>query len=335
MQLIDALEPRPRGLYTGAIGWLQAPPPGRACGDFCLSVAIRTLMLGSEHKGLRCGELGVGAGIVIDSRADSEYAECRLKARFLTALDPGFQLIETLRVTLGPDGRHCIPLLKRHLARLADSAATLGFVHDETALRKMIAEHCATLVNAGDHCLRVLLHKHGCVELHASPLALPPSDPVDLLLADHAIDGGDYLLRHKTTRRAQYNAAIGQAEAAGAFDMLFFNHAGELTEGGRCNVFLRIAGEWLTPPLSAGVLPGVMRSVLLDDPVWQAREARLTRADLVRAEAIVVCNALRGVLPAKLRESAASFCLSSREGTWLSGEVSRKQKSFWCHSERQ
>jgi para-aminobenzoate synthetase/4-amino-4-deoxychorismate lyase len=43
-----------------------------------------------------------------------------------------------------------------------------------------------------------------------------------------------------------------------------------------------------------------MRSVLLDDPDWNASERRLTRADLLDAEALVLCNSLRGALPATL-----------------------------------
>ncbi|HJV25824.1 MAG TPA: aminodeoxychorismate synthase component I [Aromatoleum sp.] len=89
MQLIGELENTPRGLYTGSIGWIDAPGPDRsdaACGDFCLSVAIRTLTLGAAHGHLRRGQMGVGAGIVIDSTAPEEFAECALKARFLTGL---------------------------------------------------------------------------------------------------------------------------------------------------------------------------------------------------------------------------------------------------------
>ena len=89
MKLIAALESTPRGLYTGSIGWLDRPHDGRRCGDFCLSVAIRTLTLGPEAQGVRAASLGVGAGIVLDSEAAAELAECRLKARFATALSPG------------------------------------------------------------------------------------------------------------------------------------------------------------------------------------------------------------------------------------------------------
>jgi para-aminobenzoate synthetase/4-amino-4-deoxychorismate lyase len=46
------------------------------------------------------------------------------------------------------------------------------------------------------------------------------------------------------------------------------------------------------------VLPGIMRAVLLEDPAWDAQERELTLDDLRNAEGIVVCNALRGVLPA-------------------------------------
>ena len=85
MKLIETLESTPRGLYTGSIGWLDRPVDGRRCGDFCLSVAIRTMTLGPETLGMREAKLGVGAGIVLDSEAGSELAECRLKARFATA----------------------------------------------------------------------------------------------------------------------------------------------------------------------------------------------------------------------------------------------------------
>jgi para-aminobenzoate synthetase/4-amino-4-deoxychorismate lyase len=80
--------------------------------------------------------------------------------------------------------------------------------------------------------------------------------------------------------------------------MLFCNAQGELTEGARSNVFVKLEGRWYTPPLAAGLLPGVMRAVLLADPVWNASERRLTLDDLRAAEEVIVCNALRGVLNA-------------------------------------
>jgi para-aminobenzoate synthetase/4-amino-4-deoxychorismate lyase len=72
-----------------------------------------------------------------------------------------------------------------------------------------------------------------------------------------------------------------------------------LTEGGRSNVFVKVDGRWHTPPLACGVLPGVMRALLLQDPAWGATERVITRALFAAATDIVVCNALRGALPAR------------------------------------
>ncbi|MGH8780579.1 aminodeoxychorismate synthase component I [Paraburkholderia sp.] len=305
MQLIDALETTPRGLYTGMIGWLDAPTEEGVCGDFCLSVAIRTLTLDAPGRaeGERRGTLGVGAGIVLDSVAADEYAECRLKARFLTDADPGFELFETMYATQEQRIRH----LDRHLKRLSASARCFGFAFDEEAVRARLDEQCAALPPGVAHRVRLALGKEGVAQIVAAPLApLVPiaNDEIGVLLGpDHgfaATQAADPLLLHKTTRRADYDRGWRDAEAHGAFDTLFFNERGELTEGGRSNVFVKLDGRWWTPPLAAGVLPGVMRSVLLDDPVWQAAERVLTRADLQRAEALVLCNALRGALPARI-----------------------------------
>jgi para-aminobenzoate synthetase/4-amino-4-deoxychorismate lyase len=110
----------------------------------------------------------------------------------------------------------------------------------------------------------------------------------------------DPLLRHKTTHRAEYDRGWREAEARGAFDTLFFNERGELTEGGRSNVFVKLAGRWWTPPLESGVLPGIMRGVLLEDIDLHAAERVLTRIDVRNAEALLVCNALRGAVQARV-----------------------------------
>ncbi|VVD96968.1 chorismate-binding protein [Pandoraea fibrosis] len=304
MQLIGELEASPRGLYTGAIGWLDAREDDpQALGDFCLSVAIRTLELDApDAGGLRRGRLGVGAGIVLDSKAEEEREECKLKARFLSALDPGFELFETMQATRGGGVAH----VERHLARLAASATYFGFRFDGAALRAQLDAVLATLVGDTVHRVRLALSHDGTVALTHAVLAPLPSDTVTVLLAQEASHtrAADLFLRHKTTVRAQYDAAWRDAEAKGAFDRLFFNERGELTEGGRSNVFVKRDGIWMTPPLSSGVLPGVMRGVMLDDPAWSAVEAVLTRDDLVNAQAIVVCNALRGALPAVIATAA-------------------------------
>ncbi|OGB26475.1 MAG: aminodeoxychorismate synthase component I [Burkholderiales bacterium RIFCSPLOWO2_02_FULL_57_36] len=294
MQIIRELESTPRDIYTGAIGWFDAPDDEHAIDNFCLSVPIRTLLLQAPHTdGLRVGEMGVGAGIVHDSKAADEYAECRLKASFLTGLPNDFDLFETMHATRADGCRH----LDRHMQRLQRSAAYFGFAFDEQKILSVIEDACARLSSDTQNRLKLTLSHDGVANVQTWPLT-PLSSPVRLMLADHAVLAEDVFLHHKTTVRERYDAAWRTAEARGAFDMLFFNTHGELTEGARSSVFVKLHGRWYTPPLSAGVLPGVMRAVLLADPAWNASEKTLTVDDLRNADQVMVCNALRGALPA-------------------------------------
>lgn len=296
MQIIRELEKGPRGLYTGAIGYFDAPSTGRAIGDFCLSVPIRTLVLQApQSNGIRAGEMGVGAGIVHDSVASDEYAECRLKARFLTDLPNDFELFETMHATRAEGCRY----LDRHLQRMEASARYFGFAFDDATIRSAVQRECDVLPANGAYRVRLALNQRGVCTIISAPL-LQVAEPVKLLISSQPTVANDLFLRHKTTVRERYDEAWRNAEAQGAFDTLFCNTQGELTEGGRSNVFVKLDGHWYTPPLGAGLLPGVMRAVLLDDPDWNATERQLTLDDLRAAQEIVVCNALRGALRAVL-----------------------------------
>jgi para-aminobenzoate synthetase/4-amino-4-deoxychorismate lyase len=306
MEWIAALEAGPRGLYTGAIGWLDAAPLApTCCPDMALSVAIRTLTLGAardDSNGMRPLVLGVGGGIVQDSVAADEYDETHWKARFLTALDPGIELFETMRATRAGGVAH----RERHRARLGASAAALGFEFDaadfDACLDRALGTIPAGAPPAAPWRVRVSLRFDG--RLSATQGSLSPlqdgREDVRLVLAREPLPRARPLAPYKTSAREVYDAGIRAAEAEGAFDMLFFDAEGRLVEGGRSNVFVRLGGRWFTPPLSDGALPGVMRGVLLDDPAWAAGERSLTRDDVLHADALMVCNALRGPLAATL-----------------------------------
>jgi para-aminobenzoate synthetase/4-amino-4-deoxychorismate lyase len=264
----------------------------------CLSVAIRTLTLGAtQADGMRPLALGVGGGIVLDSVAADEFDETLWKARFLTALDPGIELFETMRAI-----RDGVAHRARHRERLARSAAALGFAFDADDFDRLLDKTLAALLPAlqDDDALRLrlALRSDGEMTLAHATLDALPAGPVKLLLADAALPATRPLAGHKTTDRADYDAGLHAAQAARAFDTLFFTPDGRLVEGGRSNVFVQLAGRWWTPPLSDGALPGVLRSVLLGDPTWAAAERSITRAELLAAQAVVACNALRGALPA-------------------------------------
>ncbi len=302
MQILRELETEARGLYTGAIGWFDPPKDGRALGDFMLSVPIRTLMLDAPAgNDARQGVMRVGAGIVYDSDADSEYAECLLKARFLTGVSSDFSLIETLQAHRGSGARH----LHLHLQRLSASARHFGFCCDTAQIAAQVSAVCADLGGDALYRMRVLLNADGTVDIRTAPMSNSLPSPVRLLLAKQPMQSHDVFLRHKTTLRRRYDLAWQAAEKNGAFDTLFVNEKSQVTEGGRSNLFIYRDGQWLTPPLSEGVLPGIMRGLLLDDPTMNAREAVLTLDDLQSAERIMVCSSLRGTLPASVDWDAA------------------------------
>ncbi len=285
MQIIAELEDTPRGLYTGALGWLA---PG---GDCRFNVAIRTLELAPDAK----ASLGVGSGIVIDAKAGSEYAECLLKSSFLTGFDPGFELIETIRMAQG----ECL-LLVMHLERLEASALALGFSCDVPAISSALM---ATLSegSAGIFRVRLTLAHDGRYQITRVPMTDETFhiEPWRVVLADELLDADDYLLRHKTSARCRYDRVLADlAETPGIFDAIFFNTRGEVCEGARSNVFVERGGVLLTPPVACGLLPGVMRRHLLES--GQAAECVLTRDDLLNAPAVYMANALRGLIPVKL-----------------------------------
>ena len=78
MEILRQLEDQPRDIYCGAIGWIAPGGPMR------FSVAIRTITLFAGGEAV----YNVGGGVVFDSNADEEYAECLLKARFATGTLP-------------------------------------------------------------------------------------------------------------------------------------------------------------------------------------------------------------------------------------------------------
>ncbi|HTG39832.1 aminodeoxychorismate synthase component I [Sphingomonas sp.] len=277
MQAIDAIEGQPRGLYTGAIGHFA---PG---GDAAFNVAIRTLSLpagGSEAT------LGLGSGIVADSRAADEWAECLAKSAFLTAGARPFDLIETMRF----DARHGVLLLDRHLERMRDSARLFGFTFDRHLARNEL--QAATFRLRDDARVRLLLSRRGSMAIEISPLPPPPDRPWRVAIVPLPVEGHDFRLRHKTSDRAFYDAARRRTDCD---EVLFADGEGFLTEGSFTNLFVaREAGLLATPPAARGLLSGVLRAELL--ATGRAYEIDLRADDL--AGGFMLGNALRGLVSA-------------------------------------
>nr|WP_211922597.1 aminodeoxychorismate synthase component I [Solidesulfovibrio aerotolerans] len=274
MAAIRELEPHPRGFYTGTIGWV-APN-----GDCLFNVAIRTISLNHADGRAR---FGVGGGITHDSHHAEEYAECQLKARFLTDPAPDFALLETLRLD---NGRYAFAA--QHRARLMASARILGFPVHEPAIDAALA--AAVLDASGARRrVRLLLAPNGSVTCESFPLPPRLARPAVLGFCPEPVNPADPQLFHKTTRRERYDRAL--AARPDCDDVLLVNTDGSVTESCRANLVVRLDGRLLTPALACGLLPGVCRGRLLAQGILT--EAQLTPADLARAEALWLINSVR------------------------------------------
>ncbi|WCM26393.1 aminodeoxychorismate synthase component I [Sphingomonas sp. QA11] len=279
MQAIAEVEQasQPRGVYTGAIGRLDAD------GDAMFNVAIRTLAIrrGDAHD-LPEGAFGVGGGIVADSKVHEEWDECLAKGDFLTS-DGSFDLIETMAF----DPETGMPLLERHLARMKASADLFGFPFDRHAVRNEL--QAATFRLRRARRIRLVLAKSGAIAVEVSPMPGSPAEPVVVALVPLPVDPSDFRLRHKISDRAFYGTP-----PVGCFEMVFIDPDGFLTEGSFTSLFVERNGILVTPPLARGLLPGVLRADLI--ATGRAIEGDLTPADLVGG--FFIGNALRGLIPA-------------------------------------
>lgn len=202
-------------------------------------------------------------------------------------MSDAFDLIETMRLA-----RRRVRFADRHAARMAASAAALGWAFDPARWRSVLRE-AVERGSDGVLLLRVALSADGAMTLATRPLVPWPS-PVRLAVVP--FDTSDPLLPTKTTRRDRYDDALVLATGQGADEALLVNTHGCVTETTRMNVFYRHDGRWYTPPLADGLLPGILRGVALERG-WAA-ERSLCWDEAHAVEAWRIGNSARGCFDA-------------------------------------
>ena len=284
MEIIDELEADARGLYTGSIGFIE---PG---GDAAFNVAIRTLIFPDSsalHGGTNRATLGLGSGIVADSRPAEEWRECLAKGEFVGAAGARFDLIETMFF----DPVEGVQRLEGHLARMKASAEALDFRFDRHGARNSLQSATFRLRQAAR--VRMRLAPSGALAVEVSPLPRLAELPVPVAVCPAPLAADDFRLAHKTSLRGVYDEARAER---GAAEVVFVDEPGFVTEGSWSNVFVERDGQLLTPPLALGLLPGVLRAELIDK--GRAVESHLRLADLTGG--FFIGNSLRGLIPARL-----------------------------------
>lgn len=282
VEIIRELEDTPRGVYTGAVGFVSG-------GEAVFNVAIRTLLV---ERSPGTAQMGVGSGIVHESDPVAEYQECLQKAAFTRVPGADFELLETL-LWEPEDGFY---LLARHLRRMAWSAERFCFPFDRDRALRALEGACTD--KREPLKVRLTLDRSGRFRARTLPLA-ESREPLRVTICDQPVEEGP-LLYHKTTYRSPYESRA--ARHPGADEVILVNDRGQLTESTTANLVLRIDGECLTPPLSCGLLPGVMRAELLAR--GEVRERVLIPEDLRRAEEFWLVNSVTGRRRARLQGEA-------------------------------
>jgi para-aminobenzoate synthetase / 4-amino-4-deoxychorismate lyase len=291
MAIIADLEGAPRGVYCGAVGMIRPDPTLSRPDDVSarFAVGIRTAVV---DKSRRVVEYGSGGGITWDSSPESEWEEVLIKTRALVDASPsagsGHGLIETMGYH-PHDKDGTVRNLAEHLARLASSADYFGFPAP-TEAEQVLAKAVGGLTVPTR--VRLVLHPDGTLDVTTSTLEDDegPKRALQLCVDPEPIDSTDPGLFHKTTDRRRYEERAQRHHSAD--DVVLVNERRELTETTRANLAVCLGGQWCTPPLESGLLPGIERARLIAS--GQLVERVITLEDLRRAEAVATLSSLRG-----------------------------------------
>jgi para-aminobenzoate synthetase / 4-amino-4-deoxychorismate lyase len=194
-----------------------------------------------------------------------------------------FSLLETMRLEQGR-----IERLERHIARVAEAARFFGYQWNEAAVRGALAERVGQHAH-GCWRMRLLLSADGRPAIECTPHN-QEARTWRLAFAHEPVDAHDPFVRHKTTRRAVYEAA--RASRPEVDDVLLWNQQGDVTESTIANVVAEIDGMRYTPPIHCGLLGGTFRAELLD--AGTIRERVLSKVDVMSASRVWLINSVRG-----------------------------------------
>lgn len=278
IHLIDCYEKESRKIYCGAIGYFT---PRK---EAIFNVPIRTVLINRETKE---ASYGVGGAIMADSTVEEEYHEILTKSKVLSQKPKSFRLLETIGLING----HFI-ILKNHINRMKQSAQYFNFpIHIKSIKTKLMK--ISKKYSNGKYIVRILLDKLGEISIEVSPLTMSKERP-KVTLAKKAIFSKNPFLYHKTTERSIYE----KHHQSGVFDVLLWNENKEITEFTRGNVVFEKDGQFITPPVTCGLLPGTFREFLLKQN--KLKERIVLKEDVHNYQKIYFINSVRGWIEVEL-----------------------------------
>lgn len=312
LEIIDELEKSPRGVYTGAIGYLAIN------GDSIWNVAIRTIQAVANKNNKLI--IGSGGGIVLDSNPQSEYIESLHKVRHLLAmfntsaneqiywLNGEFihRAIETKtkKKTISQINNHkqgCFESIRvknalpqnlhRHYLRCNKALKKLKIkckLPSEKLLTELIA---INQINSGRVRIAIAPSTDKA-NLLIEIFNYQEPENINLLLTNKYFSPLNAMVEGiKSTNYQRYRKRINQAISNNCFDNILFDSNNFVIEGSRCNIYSYINNKWITP--KDKMLVGTVQKILIDNGLVEKRN--FTVPELITSEEICISNALIGV----------------------------------------
>ena len=157
--------------------------------------------------------------------------------------------------------------LNRHMRRVLKSADELGIrIADENSIRREIVELLSNQSHESGR-LRLCFSSQGHYFSHDA--YQPTEKPARISFWSDSVDVGETV--HKRYPYSDRLAIRESAQFEGFDDALLFNKKNEVTETSVSNIVLRLNQQWVTPPISAGILPGIMRQISIEECGVQVR----------------------------------------------------------------
>ena len=206
--------------------------------------------------------------------------------------------------------------LNRHMRRAVRTSQQLKIpIPQEEELRVKIAEELSSTPHSVGR-LRICFRHIGIDISHNE--YVPSEEPARVTFAQESLNATGE--QWKTFPYTERFTILDEALAWGFDDAIIFNKANEVTETSIANIALRIAGEWVTPPISSGILPGTMRAHAVEDHGVKVRAIHIS--EIADVEAGLLLSSLKIAQP--ISHIGDYECAIDNDVTLLSSEIAAK-----------
>lgn len=218
----------------------------------------------------------------------------RENSSLISFSDRSFLLGEGLFETVLTIGGRAVAL-DRHIARIHNGAEVLGISappKDVLAVGVTALLQSTSEINLGR--MRITISGSGALLITHQPYK-EWSQAARIVTYPYPFNAKSPLQKVKSTSYGEYLLAFNYAQERNADDSLLFNTEDSVMESSTANIIALIGGKWVTPPLSAGPLPGITRELLIEWGYLSERD--LIFEEIQRCESVALISSLRSVQP--------------------------------------